>query len=492
MWGGRQRRAAAVAACAAITVMLFAGTAHALPPPGKVRFSAPSLFPKFAPAIRHYVVRCHDTAVRIDAHASAGWRLAIGTRPYRTGDFSATVSLRTGKQVTVNAKADGSALVDSYHVRCLPDDFPDYSFTHDGAVSPRFFSIDEAFFPPTDERYAMVFDNHGVPLWWYRAPAWASSVLPNGTLLWWDMSANVFQIHRLDGSLALDGLSTVAQRPDAHDLQMTGNGGYFAGAAVTDGPVDTSAYGGSSEAYVINAELQQMSADGQVVWDWKSEDHISLAETGHRWPWVINHAGLGGYDVAHWNSIEPAGGSVIASFRNLDAVYKIRKSTGGIVWKLGGTTTPESLTVQRDPRGATLGAQHDARLLADGTLTVFDNRTNLDNHKPRAVRFRIDEANGIATLLESITDPEINGSNCCGSARRLGNGDWLIDWGQNRPIAGYRPNGERTFVLSFDSTFSYRAEPVPSGAISAQDLREGMNVIYAQSRLTPVSAERLA
>jgi hypothetical protein len=196
---------------------------------------------------------------------------------------------------------------------------------------------------------------------------------------------------------------------------------------------------------------------------------------------VIHHAGLGGYDIVHWNSIEPDGNSVIASFRNLDAIYKIDKATGDIVWKLGGTTTPESLTVKDDPRGVTLGAQHDARLLTDGTLTAFDNRTNLNNHQPRAVRFRINESDRTATLLESITDPQVTGSNCCGSARRLGNGDWLIDWGQNKPIGGYAPDGRRTFLLRLDSTFSYRAEPVRSGAVSMQELRQGMNAIYAQS-----------
>ena len=69
------------------------------------------------------------------------------------------------------------------------------------------------------------------------------------------------------------------------------------------------------------------------------------ARTTSRWPkpapLAAGHQppnpGLG-YDIVHWNSIEPAGKSVIASFRNLDAVYKIRKSTGKIVWKLGGTT----------------------------------------------------------------------------------------------------------------------------------------------------------
>ena len=35
------------------------------------------------------------------------------------------------------------------------------------------------------------------------------------------------------------------------------------------------------------AELQQVSPNGQLLWDWKSQDHISLAETGRWWPRAI-------------------------------------------------------------------------------------------------------------------------------------------------------------------------------------------------------------
>jgi hypothetical protein len=94
------------------------------------------------------------------------------------------------------------------------------------------------------------------------------------------------------------------------------------------------------------------------------------------------------------------------------------------------------------------------------------------------VRYRIDEQAGTATLLESISDPAVSSSHCCGSARRLEDGSWLIDWGQDNPIGGYTRGGRRTFLMSFDSNFSYRAEPVPPGAVSASELRDAMDSIY--------------
>ena len=46
-------------------------------------------------------------------------------------------------------------------------------------------------------------------------------------------------------------------------------------------------------------------------------------------------------------------------------------------------------------------------------------------------------------------------------------------------IGGYKPDGERTFLLTFDSTFSYRAQPVPRACVTAQDLRQGMDAMAA-------------
>jgi arylsulfotransferase ASST len=470
---------ASVLAIAGLGAHAGAAARQPLPP---VAFEVPSLFPRFSPSIHDYTVRCDDGPVTVKLHASGAWRIAIGDHALQRGDFRQTVPLSAGQTFIVAAKQHGYRRLHRYRVRCLPSDFPTYTFVHHGTAVPKYFSVDASFFIPWGERYSIIFDSHGVPIWWRHTAARDTRVLRNGNILWFDRPSNRWEIHRLDGSLVRT-LHAVGQVADPHDLQWKRNGDYLVAADVTQSGVDTSSYGGSSDADVLNTELQQVSPGGRLVWNWDSQDHISLAETGRWWPHIIETA-TDAYDILHWNSIEPDGGSVIASFRNLDAVYKIKKSTGEIAWKLGGTTTPESLQVKDDPRRYTLGGQHDARLLADGTLTVFDDRTELANHTPRAVRYRINGKERTATLLESISDPAVPASTCCGSARRLANGSWLIDWGRNplkhglsNGIGGYKPNGARTFLLSFDSTASYRAEPVPNGALTVRDLRRGMRAM---------------
>jgi hypothetical protein len=187
-----------------------------------------------------------------------------------------------------------------------------------------------------------------------------------------------------------------------------------------------------------------------------------------------------GYDIVHMNSIDVNADSVVTSLRHTNGIYKIDRDTGEIVWKVGGTPTPESLTVVGDPAGSEpLGGQHDARLHPDGTLTAFDNGQTHER-PPRAVRFEIDEAAGTATFLEAISGlPEVTEAVCCGSARRSASGSWLVGWGRfpgQNGITELAPDGARTFRLLFPVNNSYRAVPVPAGKISRTELRDGMNV----------------
>lgn len=182
------------------------------------------------------------------------------------------------------------------------------------------------------------------------------------------------------------------------------------------------------------------------------------------------------YDPVHMNSLELSGATLVFSARHADAVYAVDRGTGAVVWKLGGTPSPESLAFVGDPYGG-FGGQHDARILPDGTLTLHDNGTGL-GRPPRAVRYRLDLAARTATLVEQITDPSVTASACCGSARRLDDGHWLVAWGSNPLVAEYAPDGTRVMELAFATGFSYRANPVPAGAVTAGQLRVAMDAMH--------------
>ena len=66
---------------------------------------------------------------------------------------------------------------------------------------------------------------------------------------------------------------------DIHDLQLLPNGNYLVGGQVIKHHVDTSAYGGSSDADIMGFEIQEVTPGGQLVWKWDSLDHIGLAQT---------------------------------------------------------------------------------------------------------------------------------------------------------------------------------------------------------------------
>ncbi|MGB2850290.1 MAG: aryl-sulfate sulfotransferase [Solirubrobacterales bacterium] len=440
----------------------------------------PELYPDFDPTINDYVMDCAGGPIEMTVVAPADTEVAVDGEDARNGTFTTEVPLQANQRFSFDVSTGAGNT--THHVRCLPDDFPEWTFEEFGAADWQWYIVAPSTGGP---RYTIVFDGHGVPVWWFQGTGGDSKYLDDGTLAWVQGTMGNdprYQIRALDGTL-LNTVRTVDTELDDHDLQLLPNGNYMVMSyKPRAGTVDLTAYGGPADAAVLDAELQEVEPDGDLVWSWNSETHIGLDETDHWWDDFVlaNPTRFGpGHDVVHINSVEVTNGSVVASMRHTDGIYKIDRSTGDIVWKLGGTTTPESLTVIGDPLGADpLGGQHDARILDDGTLTVHDNGTN-KSRPPRAVRYQIDESAGTATLLESVSDPDAPAANCCGSARRSALGSWVAAWGglgvTEHPVSEFKADGTQTFKLLFPGEFSYRANPVPFGELGRADLRDGMD-----------------
>ncbi len=123
------------------------------------------------------------------------------------------------------------------------------------------------------------------------------------------------------------------------------------------------------------------------------------------------------------------------------------------------------------------GGQHDARLVGN-TLTLFDNGS-LRGRAPRALRFQLDLVARTATLVNEIENPAVTFSGCCGSARLLPGGHWVVSWGGRSAISEQTETGAPIFELNLGSdVFSYRADPILPGRLDRAALRAGMDAMH--------------
>lgn len=447
----------------------------------------PNLFPRWSPAVDDYVTRCPDGRVDVRVSGKSGWRVRVGAMRARAGSFAASVPLGESQAFSV-ALQNGNRRRTAF-VRCLPEDFARFTFQRVRRPAQDFYVVTPSLAQGTDasSEYVAIFDGNGVPLWWYRDtdPTFDGKVLGDQVAYTIEADGRFF-FRRLDGTLARTA-TTDGGPADFHDIQPASRGSDLLIAyRVRNQRADLSAYGHPADAQILDNEIQEVGRDGRVTWRWSTEGVLGLEETGRWYGRRIFEPGLGyhaepfeglAYDVFHMNSVDPGpDGSVVASFRHTDAVYEIARDRR-ISWKLGGSVRPESLRVLGDRYLDTFGGQHDARLEGN-VLTVYDNGTDR-RRPPRAVRFRIDERGRTARLTDEITDPEATISPCCGSARTLPGGGWLVAWGGTSLVGEYDARGRVVFRLDFEGFFSYRAVPVAPGAVTRSQLRRGMNRMAA-------------
>ena len=453
----------------------------------------PALFPAFDTAVTDYVTRCTPgTPVAVTVAAPAGASVDVDGQGPRGGSFTTSVGLTAAGQgfaITATSGPGNS----TYHVRCIPSDFPAWTFQRSGQPQAEWYALgatvrtDFQPVPPSiSQNYVALFDRNGVPVWWLKSAEQSIDFHPfsNGNVVWAHLSGASSEEHRLDGSLVrtITGVGT-GIRTDAHETLRLENGNYLFNAWRV---VQHMNFCGLVDKPILDNGLQEVTPGGAVVRQWFASQSIPMTEVPPAWcNTIVNAPVNGNYDVYHVNSAEADGDDVLLSFRHLDAVYSVNPSAGTVEWKLGGTPRAESLTIVG---GGGFGGQHDARVLGDGTVTVHDNAFHPGAAgTPRAVRYAIDTSAGTATLVEQKNDPDaLPAAVCCGSARRLPGGNWVISWGSTGVITELSPAGSRVFKLTFDdSLFSYRVHPVPFGQLSSAALRAGMDAQFPRGYARP-------
>src|SRR4051812_42065245 len=217
-------------------------------------------------------------------------------------------------------------------------------------------------------------------------------------------------------------------KTNMHDLQLTDRGTAYL-MAYDD--VDVPGVG-----LVTDFAMQEVDiATGDLVWEWRSSQHIPLSAS-----YVRRTPGRPAWDYFHGNSIElpeRPDGTIIVSARKTSAIYGISRRTGEVEWILGGKQDQFGLA-ERHP-GWRFCAQHDARRMPNGDVLVFDNggagmgnRRDCPVHPARVLRFRVQGRKRKVQLVRTIRSESSSADGkpyfpkALGSARRLPNGDVLV------------------------------------------------------------------
>jgi hypothetical protein len=235
---------------------------------------------------------------------------------------------------------------------------------------------------------------------------------------------------------------------DLHDFQILPHDVAFI-TAFNPIRCNLSSAEGSRDGAIIDTAIQEIDMKtGLVRWEWHSLDHVAVSEAETSPP------ASSPWDWFHLNSIDVEGGDpnrsgdLLISARGTWAAYQLEGASGRILWRLGGTRS----SFKMGP-GTRTAWQHDARMLPDGEVTLFDDGANPPIHsQSRAIRIALDFETHEARLVSSYTHPDpplLSASQ--GNMQTLADGNTVVDYGGTPQISEYGSNGE----LLFDASLPY-------------------------------------
>ncbi|HEJ9865124.1 TPA: aryl-sulfate sulfotransferase [Pseudomonas aeruginosa] len=282
---------------------------------------------------------------------------------------------------------------------------------------------------------------------------------------------------------------------------------------------------------VIDDVIYEVTPQGKLAWSWTASEHLD--EFGFTADQLKRVRASENPDYLHINNLAPLGENrwhaagdrrfapenLLLDSRNANFIAIVDKASGKVVWRLGPNLPPiDPKSARKLPRPVDqISGQHDAHLIPEGlpgagNLLVFDNQG--DAGYPSVQRglvsgsrvLEIDPLKKQIAWQYTAEDSQQPGwafySAFISSARRLPNGNTLIDEGQNGRFFQVTPGGEIVweYVSPYfgkaprgdaRSNWVYRALPVAYDWVPEGTPREEKAVNLAVPGATPqVTARR--
>jgi len=235
-------------------------------------------------------------------------------------------------------------------------------------------------------RYNIIMTSTGDPVYFREREVDVSSFAPThrGQLLWWHLQHRA-QVLGPDYEVRHEFSGKHGEHQEGHEFQLMKNGNgliFIYDFQLLQGQKlrpDVKWTKG-----VVGVVIQEITADGDVAFEWRSWDHLPLSF------WESHITVINGiWDVFHANSLEEAhDGNILLSMRTMSQIIKINRDTGEVLWRLGGRGG--NFRIVNDTNGQ-FRQQHDVRDLGKqagaNRISLFDNAVGSTPASARGVEY---------------------------------------------------------------------------------------------------------
>lgn len=341
----------------------------------------------------------------------------------------------------------------------LPEGYPEITVIEYDNPSPGYTFYQG--YNSDDINYLTILDNYGTSVFYRKWPMilrdfrmTVNNQLIHAQRVRNDATKNKYYI--LDYSFNILDTLTMGNGylVDPHDAILFENGDYLM-FAYDPQPyaMDTVVLGGDPNATVTGLVVQELDADHNVLFQWRSWDHFQITDAEYI---DLTAATI---DYVHGNAIEKdTDGNILISCRHMSEITKIDRNTGDVIWRFGLNAKNNMFTFDNDTVG--FFYEHDVRRIENGNITLFDNGNYHDPKFSQSLEYTLDENNLTAHLeWNYINSPDTYGR-AQGSTQRIADENTLICWGNSYPISVTEVdhNKNKTWELSMQEGYSqYRA-----------------------------------
>jgi hypothetical protein len=322
----------------------------------------------------------------------------------------------------------------------------------------------------------LILSAHGRPVWfkptregWYAMNFRTQIYLGRPVLTWWEGPVPGKGSARQGEAVVMDASYREIARVragnghqvDVHEFLLTPEGTALITASPSIVTADLTSVGGQRRGQIFEAVIQEIDiGTGQVLLEWRSLDHVPVSES-------YVPAGEGVHDYMHVNSIDVTpDGNLLVSGRHTWALYKLERSTGRVIWRLGGKKSDFHMG-----QGAQFAWQHDGRQPDEETVTVFDDGAaffvgnqhfRTTHSESRGLTLSVDQAARTVSVGHSYRHrpPLLTGG--FGNMQTLPDGDVVVGWGNYPDFSHYTAEGALVQEVDLPVVYaSYRAYRQP-------------------------------